>query len=141
MHFQVRQRVLVRWDSVVAYAARVIDVRDELGRHGLVKQTACRVEYEIDGQRLWHDPAEMSILDEDAVVADPEREDSEDDECVEVLSGNESWQLLNLRCCYSFEKLDDPARFASCLHPSRCNYNSLLTCLKVSRPAPSRAAR
>ena len=134
MHFLARQRVLVKWGADVSYAARVIAVRDELGRHGVLEQTSCRVEYEVDGQRLWHDPLELSPLEEDSIVAVPVGED--DPECVEVSGHELSWQLLPLRCCYSLEPLDDPARCSHCLHPSRCNYSSLLSCLNATRACP-----
>ena len=134
MHFLARQRVLVKWGADVSYAARVIAVRDELGRHGVIEQTSCRVEYEVDGQRLWHDPLELSPLEEDSIVAVPVGED--DPECVEVCGHELSWQLLPLRCCYSLEPLDDPARCSHCLHPSRCNYSSLLSCLNATRACP-----
>ena len=92
--FHERQRVLVSWGDV-SYAARVIEIRTELGRRGESEQSYLLVKYEIDGQRLWHEPSEVLPLDESAVVAAP---DDADDEC--VVQEDERWQALSLRCLY-----------------------------------------
>ena len=49
MLFHERQRVLVSWGDV-SYAARVIEIRTEIGRRGEREQSYLLLKYEIDGQ-------------------------------------------------------------------------------------------
>lgn len=133
-----RQRVLVRWSrlgeqSEEFYAARVIEVRSEYNeRRRLLLQSLICVQYEVDGQRLWHPTAELSPLEEDTIME--ERQCQEDSGvCV---APNPLWQALSLRCCYSFERLRDPARCTRCTHTTSCNYDSLQACLLSNRKCP-----
>ena len=135
--FTIKQRVLISWGPQTAYAARVRDIRSEFGRGGLLSQAYIQVEYEVDGQRLWHKPSELSPLAEDAVVAAPDDESEEEvDESDCVMVGAPSWQALTLRCCYSFMRLADPARCFSCTHPACCNYDSLVACVHTTGACP-----
>ena len=47
----------------VNFAARVMEMRSEWGtRSSGMVQTLIRVEYEVDSQRLWHQPSELAPL-------------------------------------------------------------------------------
>ena len=125
--FREKERVLVKWSRPLAgehstYAARVIQVRGEFSRSAWV-QTECRVQYEIDGTRLWHPLNELSPLDEGEEVALPP-------ECCDVVEVNPTWRELSLRCVYSFSRLTDPATLPGCTHPSCCNFEALQASLK-----------
>ena len=124
MLFEERQRVRVHLTShagVLAAdaAARVLEVRNEPTRNGLVVQAAVRVEYEVDCRRRWHSPNDLELLDECALGYEQEVTDAS------------QWQKLSLRCSYSFAPLTDPARYLACRHPSKCNFDSLQACMKA----------
>ena len=60
-----------------------------------------------------------------------------DDESGEAEPLDAGWQQLERRCCYSLEPLIDPARCSRCKHPPRCNFDSLLACVRTqSRACP-----
>ena len=137
--FRDRQRVLVRWrkkprlgDHTDTYSARICQIRTEFaGGRGLVQMEMLCV-YEAGGQRLWHTPSELSPLDESAPVAGTAGAD--DDDVCEIIESR--WRQHSLKCCYSHARLTDPARCASCLHPSSLNYDALLTCMSSTRACP-----
>lgn len=58
----IRQRVLVDWGDGLSYSGVVIEVRSEPARALQIRQTAIRVLYDCDQQRLWHTPDEVSPL-------------------------------------------------------------------------------
>ena len=127
--FVERQRVLVHWGEATTYAARVVELRYEERRVGSMfcpVQIKCRVHYELDGQREWHNPEDLSPLEESTQVAAPQ---AESDECV-VLQGDTLWRRLELQCCYSLQSLTEPARLLGCTHASCCNYESLKAALQ-----------
>ena len=124
------QRVIVHWGPSLSYAARILEIQCE-ERHRQMVQKNVRVEYEIDQQRLWHELHELEPLDEETVVAQTSTNREEDEEVCEIVD-EARWQLLELRCCYSFARLTDPARCSGCAHPSRCNYDSLLAVMQSS---------
>ena len=115
--FAVGQRVVVDWGEGETHTARVLELHTELcaGKPALFK---VRVEYEADGQRLWHEPHRYPIQ--------PAAGDDNG-------GGEEAWQRLPLRCCYSHERLNDPARGAACLHLPMCNFDALTACVARSQ--------
>jgi hypothetical protein len=126
--FQQRQRVLVEaspGEGADYYAGRVLEIRGEF-RRSVYTQTELRVLYEAGSHCLWHPVHLVSPLDEGALVASPSGEDSV---CL-------SWQLLPLRCCFTLQRLTDPARCVTCTHPPRCNHDALQACLQSSRACP-----
>ena len=132
--YNQRQRVLVHWGPEVSYAAHIIDIRYE-ERRGHVVQDNIQVEYEIDRQRLWHEPTEMEPLGDDVVVSPPSS-GAEIDDDVSILDAESRWQLLSIRCSYSLQRLTDPARCSACAHPSCCNYESLRACVRGTGACP-----
>ena len=132
--FHPGDRVLVRWTraargELTTYAGRVLEIKGDNARDGQFVPLEARVVYECDGLRLWHPLSELSLLDEDALVALPP--DSE----VEIVAA--PWHMLSLKCCYSLSPLTDPARSSACTHPARCNFDALHMCLQSgSRACP-----
>ena len=104
--FAPRQRVLVQWDTDEYHAARVLQVRDELDGRRVIQ--VLQVEYEEDGQVLWHSPLDRpprptTLLDEA----------EEPGSASEVSCADLGWQKLELRCASAETGLDPTRSFAS----------------------------
>ena len=117
--FSPQQRVRVQWDEDEFHAARILSIRTELDRQNRTAQIL-QVRYEEDGQVLWHHPSDtphrpITLLEEE---------------------DEGSWDKLVLRCDISHARLTRPAKGSQCLHAPRCNYDSLMQFVSLSRCCP-----